>query len=179
MTMLTRRAVVTGGTVAAGLAWRKPALAAPLALTVLRPPKPAPALHWRDAAGARQSLAAYRGQGVVLNLWATWCAPCVAEMPALAHLAARLHGHGVVVLPVSLDQGGARAVRAFFAAHRIVGLPVLLDPDGGAVAALEVQGVPATFVISRTGQIVAWTEGSQDWAAKGVAARIMRLAGAG
>ena len=177
MTMLTRRGVLAGGTLAAGLAARKPALAAPIALNRLHPPRPAPALTWQTATGASQSLAAWRGQGVVLNLWATWCAPCVAEMPSLAVLAARLRAHRVAVLPVSLDQGGAKRVRAFYASHRIAGLPVLLDPDGNVTSALGVQGVPTSFLISPAGMIVASALGPRDWAAAGVAGQIATLLG--
>ncbi|MGC8475424.1 MAG: TlpA family protein disulfide reductase [Acetobacteraceae bacterium] len=175
MTMLTRRGLLAGGTLAAGLAARKPARAASVALRLLHPPRPAPALSWQTATGASQSLAAWRGQGVVLNLWATWCPPCVAEMPSLARLAHQLAGHHVVVLPVSLDQGGAKRVQGFFAAHHITGLPVLLDPDNNVPAALGVQGVPTSFLISPAGMILAQAVGPRDWSAPGVAAQITRL----
>ena len=177
MTMLTRRGMLAGGTLAAALAARKPALAAPVALRLVHPPRPAPALRWRTATGAIQSLSAWRGQGVVLNLWATWCAPCVAEMPSLAVLAARLRAHRVAVLPVSLDQGGAKRGRAFYASHRIAGLPVLLDPDGNVTSALGVQGVPTSFLISPAGMIMASALGPRDWAAAGVAGQIATLLG--
>jgi thiol-disulfide isomerase/thioredoxin len=180
MGLLTRRGMIAGGTLAAGLAARKPASAAPppVALTKLDPPRPAPALVWRTAAGATQSLGAFHGRGVVLNLWATWCAPCVAEMPSLARLAPRLAAHRVVVLPISLDQGGAKAVRGFFTGHHIAGLPVLLDPDGAVSGALGVQGVPTTFLISPAGMIVARAVGPRDWSAPGAAAEIAAVLGA-
>ena len=171
--------LLAGGTVADGLTARKPR-AAPAALAgldLLHPPKPAPALTFRDATGKNVALAAYRGRGVVLNLWATWCAPCVAEMPALNRLAGALRGTPITVLAVSMDLGGPATVRRFYARHHIDALPVLLDPDGDAAHALGVQGVPATFLIDRAGRIVARAEGAQDWASAGAIARVKALLG--
>ena len=171
--------LLAGGTVAAGLTTRKPraAPAGPAALDPLHPPKPAPAVTFHDAAGKVVALAGYRGQGVVLNLWATWCVPCVAEMPALNRLAGALRGTRITVLAVSMDLGGAATVRRFYAAHQIDALPVLLDPDGDAAHALGARGVPTTFLIDRAGRIVALAEGGQDWASAGTIARVKALLG--
>ena len=67
---------------------------------------------------------------MVINLWATWCVPCVAEMPALAALSKALAPDDIAVLPLSSDRGGASVVQAFYEEHAITGLPVLLDPEG-------------------------------------------------
>ena len=86
------------------------------------------------ADGTVRTIGDYAGKGVVLNLWATWCVPCVAEMPALDTLAGAVQGSRVVVLPLSSDRGGAAAVERFCATggeH----LPVLLDPGGAAARA--------------------------------------------
>ena len=69
---------------------------------------------------------------MVINLWATWCVPCVEEMPSLAALSKTLAPDDIAVLPLSSDRGGARVVEAFYQDHGITGLPVLLDPKGAA-----------------------------------------------
>ena len=72
---------------------------------------------------------------MVINLWATWCVPCVEEMPSLAALSKTLAPDDIAVLPLSSDRGGARVVEAFYQEHGITGLPVLLDPKGAAARA--------------------------------------------
>ena len=111
----------------------------------------------------------------MLNLWATWCVPCVAEMPALDQLARALQPNGVTVLTVSLDHGGAEQVRAFFAAHAIRSLPVLLDPHSSSMAALGLDGIPTTLLIDRAGREVARVSGSVDWAAPQAASLVAHL----
>src|SRR5262249_31716820 len=72
-------------------------------------PAPAPQNAFTDAAGKTHTLAEFKGKAVVLNLWATWCGPCVEEMPTLAQLSAAYAGKPVVVIPVSLDRVEDRA----------------------------------------------------------------------
>ena len=186
MTSLMRRSLlVAAGTVTGGLAARKllapAARAAPTlqpisALRAIVPPVVLPAIRFADAGGASRSLEDYRGHGLLLNIWATWCPPCVAEMPALDALAARLAASRIQVLPVSVDHGGAAAVRAFYAAHGITHLPVLLDPDSGILGTLSLPGIPVTFVIDRAGAARAVLEGSADWNSAAAVARIRALA---
>ncbi len=180
MQTLTRRAVLAGGTLAAGLVARKPRAAEPAGLPdvhVLHPPRPLPPLRFRDAAGQVQTLAAYRGRGVVLNLWATWCAPCVAELPALDRLAQALRGSRIAVLALSSDLGGAAVVLRFYATHHITALPVLLDPDGAVLSALHARGVPTTYLVTPAGTEAGWIEGGQDWDAPASVARVKALIG--
>jgi thiol-disulfide isomerase/thioredoxin len=126
-------------------------------------PRPVPPIGFTDAAGNARTLADYAGQGVILNLWATWCVPCVAEMPALDQLAGQL-GAGWAVLPLSSDRQGASVVEAFYRAHNIAHLPVMLDPRGAASRLIGVRGIPTTLVIDRTGQERARLEGAVAWA---------------
>jgi thiol-disulfide isomerase/thioredoxin len=181
MAMITRRGVLAAGGTLAVAAWpRKPwaqtlkPLAA--ALRLVTPPVAAPDIAFVDARGTTHHLAEFHGRGVVVNLWATWCAPCVAEMPDLAALAKAL-APGVAVLPLSSDQGGAAAVAAFFRTHGITGLPVLLDPEGAAERAFAVPGVPTSIIIDTAGREVARVEGPADWATADAAATVRKLAG--
>jgi thiol-disulfide isomerase/thioredoxin len=145
------------------------------ALVATRPPKAVPPIRILTAGGATRTLADYAGQGVVLNLWATWCVPCVAEMPALDKLAAALSGDRIAVLPLSSDRQGAKLVDAFFFTHGVRTLPVLLDPDGEAAQALGARGIPTTLIIDRAGREVGRTEGAIDWSA--AAEGVRRLVG--
>jgi len=177
MRKIARRAALIG-TLAVGLLSRKPLAEeaeTPGKLKLIDPPVPAPAISFLDADGASHSLKDYRGSGVVLNLWATWCAPCVAELPSLDALAGKLAGQGVVVLALSSDHGGAAAVRRFYQEHGIKTLPILLDPQGTAMRAFGLNGIPATFLLDAEGQERAREEGGEDWAKSGMVERITTL----
>lgn len=180
MLMVTRRAALTGATVTAGLALRKPHAEAAAALPKLRltdPPVTPPPISFLDAKGNKHKLNEYLGSGVVLNFWATWCAPCVAELPSLGALAGKLAAQRVVVLPLSSDHGGAAAVRRFYQAHNIKDLPILLDPQGDAMRAMGISGIPVTFIIDRKGLERASTAGSEDWGTDAAAARVREITG--
>jgi thiol-disulfide isomerase/thioredoxin len=116
MTQITRRALVAvAGTLAVAAPLRKlraQELSGLDALHMLPAPKPVD-IQFTTADGTARSVADYAGRGVVLNLWATWCVPCVREMPALALLARALAHDGVVVLPLSSDHAGAGGAEVF------------------------------------------------------------------
>jgi thiol-disulfide isomerase/thioredoxin len=195
MGLTTRRAVlaggaavVVGGTVAAAAMLRKPPepIFTPVAdaepalepfsrFVATDPPAALPDLKLFDAAGGAHTLGEFAGKGVVLNLWATWCVPCVAELPSLAALAAKLAPSGIVVLPLSNDRGGAPVVQKFYASHAVTGLDVWLDPKGAAANALHARGLPTTLVIDRQGRERGRLEGGADWASADAVARILRL----
>jgi thiol-disulfide isomerase/thioredoxin len=186
MRSLGRRAVLeaglaAGGTLVAVLAPRKPRaeeLAPPgKDLKLVDPPvRPAP-IRFLAADGTPHTLEEFVGHGMVINLWATWCAPCVAELPALSALSRTLAPQDIAVLPLSSDRGGAKAVQAFFEAHDISGLPTLLDPKGAAAEAWGVDGIPTTVIIDRRGMVRARLEGAADWSSPEAAALVRRLVG--
>lgn len=136
-----------------------------------------PAFSFTDAAGKQLTFADYRGKGLVVNFWATWCGPCKKEMPTLAALNKILTPDGILVLPISVDAAGAKAVKPYFAAHHIEGLPVLLDPSSSALAAFHSDGIPLTVIIDRQGQMVAKTLGGANWETLATAAKIRRMVG--
>lgn len=154
--MIGRRVVVAAGaTLTTGLAGRKPRAAE--AGTAL------PDVRWTLPDGTVRTIADYAGKGVVLNLWATWCVPCVAEMPALDSLAGAVAAAGVLVLPISSDRGGAIAVRRFYEQRGVKNLPILLDPMGAAARALGARGIPTTILIDSRGRERARLEGGAEW----------------
>jgi thiol-disulfide isomerase/thioredoxin len=180
-----RRALVTAATVAAGaLAGNvvpRRALAQEMGsiadLQVMPPGATLPAFQFFTPDNQARTLADYRGRGVVLNLWATWCGPCVAELPTLDALAGTLAGDNIVVLPVSSDAGGAATVRAFYDGHDIAHLPVLLDPGGAITQAWQVPGIPVTVIFDRSGHPRARLVGGADWGTPAAAAKIKALCG--
>jgi thiol-disulfide isomerase/thioredoxin len=179
--MMHRRTVLgaAAGTLAATTLPRKP-LAADLPkllqeLTPVSPPAEPPDGVFVTADGASHHLGEFKGRGMVVNLWATWCAPCVAEMPSLAALSKALAPQDIAVLPLSSDRGGADAVRAWFQDHNITGLPVLLDPKGALARAFNARGIPTTVVINTAGLMVARLEGAADWAAPEAQALVRKL----
>jgi thiol-disulfide isomerase/thioredoxin len=136
---------------------------ADLALSVFDPPRPVPAIRFIDADGRAQSLTDFRGRVVLLDIWATWCGPCRAEMPALDRLAGRLGGADFAVLPVSIDRSGSAAVEPFYRRLGIEKLGVYLDPLGRGTSALSIPGVPITFLIDREGRLAARKMGGARW----------------
>jgi thiol-disulfide isomerase/thioredoxin len=126
-------------------------------------PKPVPELTFLDGAGKEVSLADFRGNVVVLNLWATWCAPCRREMPSLDRLQAQLGDHGLKVIALSLDRGDIAKVRGFFDELKIANLGVYRDPDARANRELDALGLPTTIVIDRAGQEVGRLLGPAEW----------------
>ncbi len=183
MLMSRRRVVATGlagGTLALGLPARKPFAAErlPELASVLTPTDPpvAPApITFVDKNGTPHQLAEFLGHGMVINLWATWCVPCVAEMPALAALARTLAPDDIAVMPLSSDRGGLTKVQTFFDEHQISGLPILLDPKGSAGEAWGARGIPTTLIIDRLGRERARAEGAANWATPAAAELIRKL----
>jgi thiol-disulfide isomerase/thioredoxin len=134
-----------------------------LELAFYEPPRPLPAVRFADAEGREQSLSDFRGRVVLLDIWATWCAPCRKEMPALDRLEGKLGGADFVVLPVSIDRGGMAAVRPFYRSLRIGNLGAYVDPLGRGTSGLDAPGLPATFLIDREGRLAARKLGGARW----------------
>ena len=111
----------------------------------------APEFVLQSIAGATRKLSNYRGKVVLVNLWATWCPPCVAELPILERLAADYADKGLVVLAVAGDED-IQAVRDFLAKSPVK-LEVLLDPNGAIGTRYGITGYPETFFVDRQGRL--------------------------
>ena len=105
----------------------------------------------------------YVGRGVVLNFWATWCAPCVKEMPQLDRLNAILKSSGIDVLTVSEDRQGLPVVRKFFVVSKLRHLEILADPKGNLLRALDGRGLPTTVIFDHQGFEVGRVTGIAEW----------------
>ncbi|MBT6095385.1 MAG: TlpA family protein disulfide reductase [Rhodospirillaceae bacterium] len=124
---------------------------------------PVPETSFLDNDEKKRSLADYKGRGVVLNFWATWCAPCVREMPQLDRLNALLKGSGIEVLTVSEDRKGLPIARKFFEVNKLRDLEILADPKGKLLRALNGRGLPTTVIIDRQGREVGRVAGVAEW----------------
>ncbi|WP_343898310.1 TlpA family protein disulfide reductase [Craurococcus roseus] len=178
----TRRralALSAGATLAAALPGRQAARAQGTGgkLVEAEPPVQAPAFTFTDADGNEHGATDFLGQGLVVNLWATWCPPCVAEMPALDRAQAALAEEGVKVLALSSDREGRAKVEPFYRDRGIRHLGLWLDPRGAATRALGARGLPTTVVIDRKGWERARLVGPAEWDKPEMLTAIRRLVG--
>ena len=130
---------------------------------LLSAPRPAPEVAFTDVAGREISLADFHGKLILLNLWATWCGPCVEEMPSLDRLQAKLGGRDFEILAVSSDRAGAKVVEPFVAKLGLADLKVFLDPKSKTNHAFGVRGLPTSILIDAEGRELGRFEGSAKW----------------
>ena len=123
----------------------------------------APSFKLRNLHGNLEGLDDYKDKVVVLNFWATWCAPCLEEMPTFEKLYRRYRSQGLTVLAVSLDKGNSEKVKKFTDANNFT-FPVLLDSKGIAETRYPSFTIPFTYVIDKKGRIAARVDGAKNWA---------------
>lgn len=149
------------------------------ALDVQAVPRPAPALAFTGPDGQPTSLADLRGRTLLVNLWATWCAPCRAEMPALDRLQTALGGPDFAVVALNLDTRNPERPRAWLKENGVTNLAYYADPAGRALPALqregEVLGLPTSLLVDPSGCAVAVLRGPAEWASED-ALRLVRAA---
>jgi peroxiredoxin len=122
-----------------------------------------PAFSLATLDGRRAALADYRDKLVVVNFWATWCVPCMDEMPALEALWKDYRERGLVVLGVSVDRGSPRALLEPYVRNLRLTFPILLDPDSKTANTWRVTALPATFVVKPGGEVAGNAVGARDW----------------
>ena len=124
---------------------------------------PAPDTAFAGADGVELKMADFKGQVLLVNFWATWCAPCVREMPSLDRLQAKLSDEGLKVLTVSNDRGGEPIIRRFYDEHKLQNLGVYSDAKNKLAAAFGVRGLPTSYVIGADGTLLGIFEGHAEW----------------
>jgi thiol-disulfide isomerase/thioredoxin len=124
--------------------------------------QPAPEMSFDGLDGKPVALADFKGRLVILNLWATWCQPCLKEMPSLEKLEASL-GPGLVVLAVSEDRGGGEVVKPFVTKLDLAKIRIVLDPKSTAIRALHARGLPTSLIVDADGTVAGKVEGAADW----------------
>jgi thiol-disulfide isomerase/thioredoxin len=131
-------------------------------LTELPRPIPAPALELEDLAGRVHRLEDYRGQVVLVNFWATWCPPCVAELPGMRRLAERMAERPFALLAVNAGEGKGRIYK-FLGVIGRVEFPVLLDGSRRAYDRWEVQVLPTSYLVDPQGSVRYRVVGAAEW----------------
>lgn len=132
-----------------------------------------PPLALNDLQGQPRSLDEFRGKVVIVNFWATWCEPCIEEMPSLQKFKDRFAGEKIAVIGVNLGEGEAR-IKSFMDKTGTT-FPILLDRDGIAKRGWKVNGVPATFVLDAKGRIRYTYIGVLDFSDEVITRQILRL----
>ena len=123
--------------------------------------KKAPDFKLQDLKGIERALSDYKGKVVFLNFWATYCPPCVAEMPSMQALHDKLKGSAFVILAIGLDR--SKKTILDFINEKKYTFAVLVDPDKKAANIYRVTGIPVTFIIDKNGIILHKTIGQEDW----------------
>lgn len=132
-------------------------------LNIHSQPRDIPAAALIDIADAPASLSDFSGKYVVLNFWATWCAPCRKEMPSLEALQEEFGGDDFDVVAVATGRNPVQAIRKFFADTQVDDLVLLRDPKQQFARDMRVLGLPVTMILDRDGREIARLQGDADW----------------
>lgn len=122
----------------------------------------APRFSLRNLKGNLEGLNDHSGEVIFVNFWATWCVPCVKEMPSFENLYRRYRSQGMTILAVSLDKGDTTKVQEFADKHKL-SFPILLDTEGVAEKLYPSFTIPFTYVIDKQGRVVARVDGAKNW----------------
>ncbi|MGL4234869.1 TlpA family protein disulfide reductase [Tabrizicola sp.] len=137
-------------------------------------PVEVPEIGLVDTEDAPRSLAEYHGKWVVLNFWATWCAPCRQEMPSLDRLQVAMPE--IAVVPVATGRNSVTGIKRFFEEEGIQTLPILRDPKSELARSMHVMGLPVTVILNPEGQEVARLIGDAEWDSASAQAVLKALA---
>ncbi|HWP48641.1 MAG TPA: TlpA disulfide reductase family protein [Candidatus Limnocylindrales bacterium] len=122
----------------------------------------APDFTFPDLNDSERKLSDYRGKVVFINIWATWCPPCIYEMPSMQRLYDQLKGEDFEILAISIDALGKQVVEPFIQKYHLT-FPVLLDPTGKIKKLYATTGVPESFIVDKNGILVLKVIGPQEW----------------
>ena len=128
--------------------------------------------------GEQVSFSDMRGKALVVNFWATWCAPCRHEMPSLNALDAAMESESFDVIAIASGRNKLRAIDAFFAEEGIDRLEVYLDPSSGILRSLGAFGLPTTIILDAEGREIGRLMGDADWASDNAIEVLSALVGA-
>jgi thiol-disulfide isomerase/thioredoxin len=126
--------------------------------------------------GSARTLASFKGRPVLVNFWATWCGPCLEEMPSLDRLAKRMAPEGLAVVALSQDVKGWPKIKPFLARVKLANVPVYFDRNGAIARALVVEALPTTYLIGRDGKALGKFIGAVDWDSPRAEAMIRKYA---
>ena len=132
-------------------------------ISVLPQPYPIEAVPFQNQQGHQIDFSRYRGKVILVNMWATWCPPCVRELPAIQRFADKLKTQDFVVLPISIDVKGAEQVTPFLKGLGLEQFTSYYDPSQQLGQVFPLDTIPATFILNREGQLVAFVRTYVDW----------------
>ncbi len=127
------------------------------------PPRPAPKLIFYNVNDEPRAISEFKGRGVILNFWATWCAPCVKEMPDLDRLNARFKDEGIDVLALSVDRNPLHVAKRFYKNNRLKNLLILTDKKRKILRRLSIQVLPTTVLFDTSGREIGRITGAIEW----------------
>ena len=136
---------------------------------------PVPDTPFFDAAHQRATLQDFEGKALLVNFWATWCTPCVREMPALNSLAKELGGEDFEVIAIASGQQVGKNPDAFLQEHQLDALDLYVDPHASMMTLFGTKTLPTTLVIDRSGRILGGVIGEADWNSKEARALLAHL----
>lgn len=160
-----RRYILSGALSCAAAAFALPARAAGEMSRFERttPPKPLADVTFQDANEKPLRLADFRGRALLINFWATWCVPCVKEMPSLDRLQAMFPQDKFVILPLSIDGSTKPKVAPFYKDKKLANLGIYFDPGRKAMQGLGVTLLPTSILVDPQGRELGRLEGDADW----------------
>ncbi len=126
-------------------------------------PREATPLVFYDSGDKPRGLEEFKGSVVLLNFWATWCVPCVVEMPALNTLSKELAPKGLKIIAVSEDYSGVTTVQQFYTKWKLEHLEVFMDKQSAGLRNWKVKGLPTSYLLNREGRVIAEIQGSREW----------------
>lgn len=144
-------------------------------LTVTYKSPAAPPLRLETLRGGVLDLSTMKGRVVVVNFWATWCPPCIEEMPTMQRLWEDMHARGLDVLAVNVGEPSDRIENFLRVFEPSLEFPILLDNDGKAFQAWDVRGLPKTFIVDKSGRVIYEAEGGRDMSSEHIKERLRAL----
>ncbi|MEQ9260803.1 MAG: TlpA disulfide reductase family protein [Roseovarius sp.] len=138
-------------------------------------PRPVSESAFETESGESMTLAEFEGKVVLLNFWATWCAPCRKEMPMLSELQTELGGEQFEVVTLATGRNPPPAMKAFFEEIGVENLPLHRDPQSKVAREMGVLGLPITVILNREGEEIARLQGDAHWSSDSAKAILRAL----
>lgn len=167
--ILVALSVILAMVVGTSLQLRKPQFAPPLNIETMvkaNPVRPLEAVASVDAAGVSMPFTSRITRPTLISFWATWCIPCLRELPTIGRFKTMADAAGIDVLTVSEDKEGAGPAVKLLAEKGLSNLPLVIDADGSIAKSVRVKGMPTTLIVNAKGEEVARMEGEADWGEK-------------
>ncbi|GIU27216.1 TlpA disulfide reductase family protein [Shewanella sp. MBTL60-007] len=132
-------------------------------ISVLPKPFPIEAVPFKDSKGEAVDFSQYKGKVIMVNMWATWCPPCVRELPAISRFSAKIGSDDFEVLPVSIDLEGNKQVEPFLKSLGMEDFNTYYDKEQKLGHVFPLDTIPATFILNREGELIAFVRTFVDW----------------